>query len=58
MNKQIGVIVLGAGINPTSFKQSFIDQYENVDTSKQKARKIEFAEKSDEDSRWIEVYAE
>ena len=60
MKKQIGVIVLGRGINPEGFKQSYIDEYENVDTTKQKPMKIEFVENGDEESgrRWIEVWGE
>ena len=60
MKKQIGVIVLGGGINPESFKTSFIEDFENVDPIIKKPLKIEFVEGGEEESdrRWIEVWGE
>ena len=59
MKKQIGVIVLNDDINVESFKQPYIDRYENVDHLKQKSVKLKFVEDGDDDgSHWIEVWEE
>ena len=59
MRKQIGAIVPDKDMNVEYFKQTYIEQYENIDSLKQKKVKIEFVENSDEDgSHWIEVWAE
>ena len=65
MKNQIGIIVPYGkndvnSINEESFKQSYRDRYENVDSSVQKPIKLQFLEVWDQDevNRWIEVWEE
>ena len=44
MRKQIGAIVPDKDMNVEYFKQTYIEQYENIDSLKQKKVKIEFVE--------------
>jgi len=64
MKRQIGVIVpyLDTDYNTIdmdSFKQTYIDRYENVDSTIQKPIKLKFVEDGDDDgNRWVEVWEE
>ena len=58
--EQIGVIVPNEGMNIRAIKNTYIDRYTKVDSSKQKPLKITFDDYFDDetDEHWIEVWAE
>ena len=54
MKKQIGVIVLGEGLNPEAPMQRFRDEFENVDPKVKKPIKLEFVENDGAIEVWEE----
>ena len=54
MKKQVGVIVLGEGLNVEASKQRFRDDFENVDPKVKKPIKLEFVENDGAIEVWEE----
>jgi hypothetical protein len=54
MKQQVGVIVLGEGMNVEPFKQSFRDEYETVDPKVRKPIKLAFVENDGAIEVWEE----